>query len=107
MKQKYFVRIKKWDWLDEETITLIDDSSPKMITLEPMMQLVYLEADGQLTVQKFLDWLSQEYEADELPENFEEEMIGLLMFMAENGLIQFADEQVELDDEIKLPQSEL
>lgn len=107
MKEKYFVRIKKWEWLDEETITIIDDSSPKMITLEPMMQLVYLEADGQLTVQEFLDWLSEEYESDELPENFEEEMIGLLMFMAENELIQFADEQIELDDEIKLPQSEL
>ena len=44
LKDKYFIRTSRWDWLDDTMIHVVDNNTPRMITMDPWPQLIFLEA---------------------------------------------------------------
>ena len=52
-KGKYFARVKNWNWLNSEQISLMEkdsDGKIKMITMDYWPQEMFLDADGQKTI---------------------------------------------------------
>ncbi len=52
-KNKYFVRTKKWNWLNAEQISLFEKDpygKVSMVTLDYWHQEMFLDADGQKTI---------------------------------------------------------
>lgn len=66
LRGKYFIRLAPWDWLNQEMIHVFDLNSPRVITLDPWVQLVYLEADGQKTVPEFVYQIASGYGRNEV-----------------------------------------
>ena len=68
IKEKYFVRTCQWRWLDKTAITVIDKEQPRIITLDPWPQLVFLEATGDKTISEFIHYLAGQYTSKIPPE---------------------------------------
>jgi len=51
-KDAYFIRVAQWHWLNDEMITVNDPNGPRVLTMDPWPQLVFLAANGQMTVQE-------------------------------------------------------
>ncbi len=61
IKEKYFVRTMQWGWLNETMIHVLDhkNQSPRMITMDPWPQQVYLDADGSKTIEEYVYWMAK------------------------------------------------
>jgi hypothetical protein len=91
IKNKYFYRTKPWDWLDKEVIYVFDKTtSPRMVTMDPWPQLVYLAAIGDKTVAQYIHHFATLYPENNVPPELE----GL---HDDNKLIEFSDSAVQLD----------
>ncbi len=61
VKDKYFYRTESWDWLNETMIHLIDSTRPRMVTMDPWPQEVYLDAVGDKTVKAYRESFVHRY----------------------------------------------
>ena len=43
IKERYFIRTAQWDWLDHEHIAVVDPNSPRMLTMDPWPQWIFLD----------------------------------------------------------------
>ena len=97
-KDLYFVRTAQWMRLDNEMITVFDPHGPRMITMDPWPQTVFLHSDGQKTVAEFIHFVADKYTGT-IPENLDKTIIGeLLKLIDDYKIIQFS-EQKRMPDE--------
>lgn len=68
IKDKYFVRTCQWRWLDKNSIVVTDKNQPRVITLDPWPQLVFLGATGEVTISEFVYHMSDMYSNNVPPE---------------------------------------
>lgn len=105
---KYFIRLAPWDWLNQEMIHVFDLNSPRVITLDPWVQLVYLEADGQKTVHEFVYQIASGYGRNELiPHELDKQVIYVIESLLDEKLIELADSKKELPEYLKKPRSQV
>src|SRR6478735_4170099 len=79
IKDKYFIRLAQWDWLNENTINVTDNKTPRVITMDPWPQLVFLEANGQKTVHDFVYELASKYGKKEtIPTDLDSTIIQII-----------------------------
>src|SRR4051812_21411650 len=57
----YFLRIAEWDWLDKENIYVVAPSNPRMLTVNPWGQWVFMAANGQMTVTEYVLYMAEKY----------------------------------------------
>lgn len=108
MKDKYFCRTLQWDWLNEELIHLFDHkgTKPRVVTMDPWFQEVYLEADGQKTVKEYILWMASLYQSEPIPENLDREIIEVMEGLIKDGdLIQLQDTKMSLPYYLDAPKS--
>lgn len=110
-KDKYFVRLKPWDWLNSKQIFVASkiDDKPAMITMDFWPQEIYLDADGQLTVSELINLAVKQYQDSkmEIPENLDKFIIEELeRLVNESELVEFRDEKTILSVELALPMSQ-
>ena len=67
LKDKYFARTEKWDWLNNEMIHVMDSKSPRMITFDPWPQQIYLDAEGKMTVEEYILDFATKYPENQIP----------------------------------------
>jgi hypothetical protein len=106
-KAMYFVRIKRWDWLNEKQIYVADkiDGKPKMITMEFWAQEIYLDANGQITVEELILTACQQYKKSkmEIPPNIDKVLIDCLESLVfEEKIIAFKEKKTALPKNIEL-----
>lgn len=80
-RNHYFRRTATWNWLDTENIVVIDPHSPRMITMDPWPQKIFLAADGQKTIEEYVIEVAHEYSGTApalLDQTIIEELKGLL-----------------------------
>jgi hypothetical protein len=102
LKNKYFYRTKQWDWLNKEMIHVFDAAtSPRMVTMDPWPQLVYLAATGDKTVAEYIHHFATLYPKNNVPPELDktilDTIVGLYM---DNKLIDISDSAVQLDPTI-------
>lgn len=108
-KDKYFSRVKKWNWLNSEHISLIeknDEGKIKMTTLEYWPQEMFLDANGQLTIADYLNVLIKQFQDSnmEIPNDLDVFMTETLWSLkTELKAIEFTETPIELKAELKNP----
>jgi hypothetical protein len=107
IKSKYFRRTEKWDWLSEEMIHVFDSKSPRVITMDPWPQKIFLEALGQLTVSEYIYTVSKEYPKNQTPKELDEVILEMLdSLINEEKIITLSDEPISLEKSILNPLTE-
>lgn len=94
-KDKYFYRIAKWYWFDDQHITIIDSYSPRIITLDPWPQLIFLGAKGKLTVTEYIEYMASLY-TSKVPEKLDDMIIYEIDQLLKERLIALSDTEQEL-----------
>ncbi|MBD1397168.1 hypothetical protein H9Q13_08335 [Pontibacter sp. JH31] len=106
IKDVYFVRLARWDWLNQDMIHVVDNNAPRMITMDPWPQLIYLEADGQKTVSEFVYDMASKYgKKQPIPEELDSTIIQMINSLINDKLIELSTESRKLPYYIDLPQS--
>lgn len=109
MRDKYFCRTLQWDFLNAEMIHIFDHkgSTPRMITMDPWLQQVYLDADGQKTVKEYILEMANLYAPQPIPENLDKEIIGVLEELIKDGeLVKLKDAKTSLPYYLDAPKSQ-
>jgi len=106
MGHKFFSRTEEWDWLNREMIHVFDSKRPRMITMDPWPQRIYLDADGQRTVDAYIQSLRARYPRGSAPVGLAETVFDeLRKLVEEEGLVVLTDEPVELPANIRDPRT--
>lgn len=101
LKDKYFYRVASWNWLDKETISVVDPNKARVITMDAWPQLVFLEADGQKTVEAFVIQMAKQYK--KVPEGLDDTIIYQINQLVNEGLVKLSDQIVELEPQFVGP----
>jgi hypothetical protein len=92
MDDKYFSRCATWHPLSADQITVHDSFSskaPRMITMEPWHQIIFLAADGEHTVDDFARHMEQQYEVP--PAGLREQIRELVGILVGEGILRLHD----------------
>jgi hypothetical protein len=101
---KFFSRTESWDWLNRDMIHVLDSKRPRMVTMDPWPQQIYLDADGQRTVEAYVESLRARYPRGSAPDGLADAVIDeLRKLVEEEGLVVLTDEPVELPGNIRDP----
>jgi hypothetical protein len=106
IKDQYFYRTEKWDWLDEKMIHLFDSTRPRMVTMDPWSQEIFLDAVGNVTVEKYILDFSSRYPKGQAPnaKELKQTVIEILTGLAvEEHFVKFSDAPVTLEESILKP----
>lgn len=110
LKDKYFIRIRPWDWLNKEQIYVASkiEGKPTMITMDFWAQEIYLDADGQITVSELLEIAAKQYIDAKMaiPDNLDLILISELESLVnELKIVEFTDVKTTIPLNISLPMS--
>ena len=95
-KDAYFVRTAQWYPMGKGLITVIDPRQPRMLTMDPWPQIVFLEADGQKTVAEFIDHMAGKH-SGAIPNELDKTIIEELLKLTDYKIIQFSAEKKRPD----------
>lgn len=88
-KDQYFVRIAEWFPHNREMITVVDPHGPRILTMDPWPQTLFLEADGQKTVAEFIYQVAGQY-SGEVPPELDKMIIEELLKLVGYKIILFS-----------------
>ena len=63
-KDLYFLRTAEWDWMDKNTVIVIDPFNPRVLTLGPWPQYIFIAANGQITITEYVYYMADIYSGD-------------------------------------------
>lgn len=107
IKDKYFVRLAQWDWLNDEMIHVFDNHVPRIITMDPWPQIIYLEADGKKTISEFVYQMADQYGKNEIiPAELDVMILDLIQDHINENLVDLVDVPRELPKHLALPKRE-
>lgn len=91
--QAYFSRSATWIQAGDHV--MVHDSfspkAPRMITMEPWHQTVFMAADGEHTIGQFVDHMGAQYEGG-TPAGLREQIHGLIAVLLDEGIIRLHSE---------------
>lgn len=93
----YFSRSVAWHIIDEQVIAH-DSSSPKaprLITMEPWHEIVFMGADGEHTVGQFIAHLATQYDGG-APVDLREQVHEIIALLVEEGILRIHSEPTPL-----------
>ena len=103
-KNRYFSRCLRYDTMDGHTL-VTDNRSPRVITLDPWLEVIFAAADGHRTAQQLVSELAAQYPGG-VPSALEAQTYQLLAKMEAEGLIRFSDQPVQLPYYLSMPSSQ-
>jgi len=101
MKNNYFVRCACYEMMGEH-IVVVDPKSPRVITLDPWLEVIFAAADGQRTLEQFIEKLKTQY-AGGAPVGLEEQTLQLMQKLLAEGLIRLTDLPTQLPYYLSMP----
>ncbi|MCA9031866.1 MAG: hypothetical protein KDA66_13715 [Planctomycetaceae bacterium] len=97
MNDKYFSRTACWHKL-EDRLVVHDSSSPlapRMITMEPWYEVAFMAADGEHTIDDFVNHMSAQYEGGE-PDGLRQQIHEIVSTLIDEGILRIHDESQPL-----------
>ena len=101
----FFIRTAEWDWMDDENIYVVDPHNPRVLTLNPWGQWIFIAANGQMTVTEYVMYMADKYKG-EIPEILDQTIIDELRTLVEYGIIAFVETKQRPESRFELPQKE-
>jgi hypothetical protein len=89
MVSRYFRRAARFIAKGDQ-LFVVDRNSPRVITMDPWPQLVFLAADGEQTVQQFVDRLGASY-AGGTPAGLSAQVEGIIAQLVQEGVLETTD----------------
>ena len=83
-------------------ITVVDPHGPRMLTMDPWPQIIFLESDGQRTVAEFIHYMAGGY-SGAIPEELDKTVIDELLKLIDYKIIKFSDEKRRPDPQFDVP----
>ena len=107
LKNQYFVRLCPWDWLTDDMIHVFDINSPRVITMDPWPQLVYLHAKGDKPITEFVFEMASQYgKGEPIPNELDKMILDVIESLKEDRLIEISELPLDLPRNIELSKSE-
>ena len=103
-KRRYFARCLRYDMMDGHTL-VTDNRSPRIITLDAWLEVIFAAADGRRTAHQFVSELAANYPSSK-PSALEAQTYQLLAKMEAERLIRFSDEPIQLPYYLSMPSSQ-
>ncbi len=102
--EKFLSRCARFDMMDNQVV-IIDPGAPRLVTLDPWPELVFMAADGQNRVKDLADHLGKKYE-DGPPKGLEKQVNQIVHNLLREGLVKLSDVPIELPYYLSIPRSE-
>lgn len=103
-KDRYFARRLTWDLIDGQVV-VIDNRSPRVLTLDPSFVLIFGAADGRRTGEQFVRELEAAYPSG-APSWLAKQIYQAMARMEAEGLIRFEDRPIQLPYYLSMPVSQ-
>lgn len=103
-KHSYFVRVAQWYWLENNMIAVIDPHNPRMLSMDPWPQSVFLAAEGKKTVAEYIYAVADDYTGD-IPAELDKTIIEEVEKLAGYRIIMLVNEPQDLNELFKQPVS--
>ena len=118
MDDRYFSRAATWNRMDQRLV--VHDSfsakAPRMITMEPWHEVAFMAADGEHTVEEFVQHMGSQYEGG-IPPGLREQIHDVITALADEGILcvheeprplppYFAEEYFQQAPEVRKAQME-
>ncbi|MBS1916866.1 MAG: hypothetical protein JST87_11355 [Bacteroidetes bacterium] len=100
----YFSRIAEWDWQNKDNIVINDPNEPRIFTLDHWPQLVFIAANGQMTIREYIYFMASKY--DNVPELLDKEIISQIDKLLQYRIIELKIEKSRPDSKFELPKSQ-
>jgi hypothetical protein len=100
---QYFHRTVRWDWSGPNLIHVVDDRSPRVITLDPWSQRIFLVATGKLTVKHLLREAAGWYPSGQVPADLDARILEDVRTLVSEGLLVLSTRPVQLPPELLAP----
>lgn len=96
-KDMYFARAATWDWFNNELINVVDRMQPRVITMDPWPQEIFLEADGQQTISQFVFTMAGKYgRGTPIPKELDKTILSGISQLINLNIITLSREKREL-----------
>ena len=82
----YFSRAARWQQMGGH-LTVIDPNAPRVITMEPWHETVFMAADGEHTVGEFVAHMGSQYEGG-TPAGLRAQIHGLVTVLVQEGVLR-------------------
>lgn len=106
-RNRYFIRIAMWDWMDSQTITVTDPQGPRVFTMDAWLQTIFLEATGQMTVTEFTHSMAKKYgSTSSIPDGLDRTILTELQKLVDLKVVALLNEPKVLAYYLELPQGE-
>lgn len=107
LKNKFFYRTEEWSWLTKEQIQVYDSRNPRIITMDPWPQKIYLEALGTKTVGDYIKSVERQYPRKRVPNDLEDIILKVLhTLIYSEKIISLSTEPVTVDVKILKPRKD-
>jgi hypothetical protein len=93
LDSQYFSRCATWSRLDDQIVVhdSVSPQAPRMITMDPWPQMVFMAADGVHTVDEFVEHMGNQYEGGP-PDGLREQIHAILDELVGEGIVKLHDE---------------
>lgn len=105
-KNSYFIRVAEWSWLDKEKIIVMDPHGPRILTLDPWPQYVFLAANGQITVTEYVYYMADKYKT-EIPKLLDQTIINEMNSLVQYQIIKFVEQKQRPESRFELPRRDI
>ena len=102
LKNTYIIRTCEWRWLEKGKIVVNDKNQPRVITLDPWPQLVFLEAKGNKTISQIIHRLAKMY-TSAIPEELDVTFLQEVDTLVKERLIELKEEPCTIDKSLLYP----
>ncbi len=101
---KYFIRAATYDLADDKLV-VTDPHRPRMITMDPWLEMLFAAASGQRTAAQFTAELKEQWGSD-APADLGDQVVSQVGRLVEEGLVKLVDHPQELPPYLAAPKSE-
>lgn len=91
-----------WYWISNDMITIVDNHAPRMITLDPWPQMIFLDATGKLTISEYVDFVAYKYKKN-IPIDLDTIILSMINLLLEDKVICLSEVLREPDPYHRLP----
>jgi hypothetical protein len=94
---QYFSRAATWNIMDKHLVVhdSFSPNAPRMITMEPWHEVVFSAADGQHTIEQFVQHMGQQYPQG-MPKGLREQICQIIDELIGEGILRLHNEPKEL-----------
>ena len=103
-RDKYFVRTASWRPFGKDHISIIDPHGPRIFTLDPWPELIFMSADGLQTIKEYIYDVADKY-TGKIPEELDKTIFNDIQTLLRYNLIRFSDQKGRPDTSFDKPMS--